>query len=157
MNKHKRDPCQPERARLYWNRQQLEQNITSLVAGQTLSNWEVVLDGLPTFNFPLNFAFQLVGRFAGISGTTFITLPTGFGSTFQVTGGPDFGNYGTFGANSQVNFGSAIEQFRINGINPSVDAALANAFPLQVFFSSATGSFTQSPLSSGSAATQFGY
>ena len=32
-------------------------------------------------------------------------------------------------------------------------AALANAFPLQVFFNSTTGSFTQSPLGTGGAAT----
>jgi len=29
------------------------------------------------------------------------------------------------------------------GINPSVDAANPNAFPLQIFFSASTGSFTQ--------------
>ena len=100
------------------------------------------------FDPPLTSGYDYVGT----GGTLFtgITLPNGLGSAFQVFGGPGYGtNYGTFGANTMVNFGGPTEQFRITGIDPAVDAALANAFPLQIFFSSETGSFTQTPLGGG--------
>ena len=42
--------------------------------------------------------------------------------------------------------GGPLSAFRIDGINPQVDTANVNAFPLQVFFSTATGSFTQTAL-----------
>lgn len=76
-------------------------------------------------------------------GTTFtgITLPTGFASAFQVFDGVTF--VGSFAGGTTVNFGSPTTAFRVAGINPLVDAASPTAFPLQIFFSGATGSFTQ--------------
>lgn len=103
------------------------------------------------FDPPFTNAFDYEGQ----SGTTFdsITLPTGYGSTFDILTGPGFSNLlGTFGAGSSVNFltlaGGPLSAFRLSGINPAVDAALPNAFPLQIFFNSgANGSFTQTAVS----------
>ena len=88
-------------------------------------------------------------EYTGTGGTTFtsITLVTGFGAV-NVQYGPGFASsLGSFAGGSTVDFvaltGGPLSAFRISGINPSVDAADPNAYPLQVFFSSANGTFTQ--------------
>ena len=88
--------------------------------------------------------------YTGTGGTTFtmIMLPPGFSSPFDIFYGPGFGtSLGTFAGGTLVDFttltGGALSSFRIAGINPLVDSANNAAFPLAVFFSTATGSFTQ--------------
>ena len=88
-------------------------------------------------------------EYTGTGGTTFtrINLVTGFGAV-NVQYGPGFASsLGSFAGGSMVDFvaltGGPLSAFRISGINPSVDAADPNAYPLQVFFSSANGTFTQ--------------
>lgn len=94
------------------------------------------------FDPPLTSAYD----YAGLGGTTFtrITLPTGFGS-FDVLSGST--SLGSFASGASVDFvlltGSPLSSFRVAGIQPQVDAASPTAFPLQIFFSSPTGSFTQ--------------
>ena len=92
--------------------------------------------------------------YLGLSGTTFtsIVLPTGLGPSFQVSFGPGLGaSLGSFAAGASVNFntlaGGPLGAFRISGIAPAVDSASPTAFPLQIFFSGATGSFSQTALS----------
>lgn len=86
----------------------------------------------------------------GTGGTTFtrIGLVNGFGPV-NVLYGPGFGtSLGSFAGGSTVDFvaltGAALSSFRISGINPTVDAADPGAYPIQAFFSTPTGSFTQS-------------
>ena len=87
--------------------------------------------------------------YAGTGGTLFsgITLPTGFGSSFNVLTGSGFStSLGTFGAGASVDFlslGGAQPAFRVAGISPAVDSANPAGFPLQVFFTTASGSLTQ--------------
>lgn len=81
--------------------------------------------------------------YVGTGGTLFssITLPTGFGNALQVWANGN--QLGTFTGGSAVNLGD-VGSFQVRGINPLVDAALSNAFPLQIFFTGGgTGSFTQ--------------
>ncbi len=91
-------------------------------------------------------------EYTGTSGTTFtqITTPTGFASPFTILYGPGFANStGPVNGGATVDFtalGGAVDAFRVTGIDPTVDAANALAFPLQIFFSNSTGSFTQTPL-----------
>jgi hypothetical protein len=95
------------------------------------------------FDPPLVDAFD----YAGLNGTTFdgITLPPGFSNNFAVYDGATLLGY--FAGGSSVDFltlaGGPLGAFRIGGITPLVDAADAAAFPLQIFFSTPTGSFTQ--------------
>jgi len=99
------------------------------------------------FDPPFVNAFQ----YAGTSGTKFdkITLPTGYGNAFTIWTGAGFtNNLGAFAGGSLVDFIlGGVDSFQIRDINPTVDAALPNAFPLQVFFEGGgNGSFTQTPL-----------
>lgn len=87
-------------------------------------------------------------EYTGTGGTLFdkITLPTGLGPSFSVwTGGSSLG---TFAAGAAVDFVlGGVNSFQVRDINPSVDAANSNAFPLQIFFEGGgNGSFTQVPL-----------
>jgi hypothetical protein len=111
----------------------------------TTGNW--------TFNGSTGLWYDppLVGAFEydGTSGTTFnsITLPGGY-SSVNVFSGPAFSTFlGTCSAGSTVDFvaltGASVGAFRIVGINPNVDAADPNAYPVQIFFNSPTGSITQ--------------
>lgn len=85
--------------------------------------------------------------YTGTGGTLFnsITLPTGFTAPFDVYNGSTF--IGSFAGGSAVNFvaltGGAVSSFRVGNINPLADAGSPTAFPLQIFFSTPTGSFTQ--------------
>ncbi len=84
-------------------------------------------------------------EYTGLDGTLFssIVLPTGFGS-LTVLGGPGFStNFGTFAGGSTVNFGTAQSAFRVGGISPAVDVEDPAGFPLQIFFTTETGSFSQ--------------
>ncbi|MBY0506058.1 MAG: PEP-CTERM sorting domain-containing protein [Bryobacteraceae bacterium] len=99
--------------------------------------------------------------YAGTAGTTFtrIRLVTGFAAV-NVLYGPGFGtSLGSFAGGSTVDFvaltGSALSAFRISGINPSVDAADPNAYPLQMFFSSPSGTFTQTAVPEPSTVSLF--
>ena len=90
-------------------------------------------------------------QYADTSGTKFdkIRLPTGYGNAFTIWTGAGFTNHlGTFAGGSLVDFIlGGVDSFQIRDINPTVDAALPNAFPLQVFFEGGgNGSFTQTPL-----------
>lgn len=92
-------------------------------------------------------------EYTGTGGTLFdrITLPSNRGPSFTVWTGPGFTNsLGTFAAGSQVDFApGGIGAFQIRDINPFVDAALGDAFPLQIFFEGGgNGSFTQTPIES---------
>ena len=88
--------------------------------------------------------------YAGTGGTLFdrITLPTGFGSSFTIRTGAGNALLGTFAAGAVVDFlAGGVSTFQILDIQPSVDAALPNAFPLQVFFEGGgNGDFTQTAL-----------
>ena len=97
-----------------------------------------------TFDPPFVNGFE----YAGVSGTRFdrITLPTGFGSSFTVWTGAGFTtSLGTFAAGAAVDFVlGGVAAFQVRNIQPSVDAALPNAFPLTIFFEGGgTGNFTQ--------------
>ncbi|MBY0508487.1 MAG: PEP-CTERM sorting domain-containing protein [Bryobacteraceae bacterium] len=90
-------------------------------------------------------------EYTGTGGTMFdrITLPTGYGNSFTVWTGAGFvTSLGTFAGGATVDFAvGGVSAFQIRGINPTVDAALANAFPLQVFFEGGgSGSFNQTPI-----------
>ena len=88
--------------------------------------------------------------YAGTGGTLFdrITLPTGFGSSFTIRTGSGNTLLGTFAAGAVVDFvAGGVSTFQIEDIQPSVDAALPDAFPLQVFFEGGgNGDFTQTAL-----------
>lgn len=91
--------------------------------------------------------------YVGTGGTQFtqITLPPGFGSSFNISYGPGFStSLGTFGSGVTVDFaaltGGPLSSFRLTGIDPLVDSANPIGFPLQVFFSAPTGSFTQTAI-----------
>ena len=82
-----------------------------------------------------------------------IMLLGGFGGYhgYNRYGGAGLGTLlGSFASGANVDFisllGSAQSTFRIAGITPQVDSADPLAFPLQVFFSTPSGSFTQTPL-----------
>ena len=103
-----------------------------------------------TFDPPFVNGFE----YAGTGGTRFdrITLPTGFGSSFTVWTGAGFTtSLGTFPAGAAVDFVlGGVDAFQIRNIQPSVDAALANAFPLQIFFEGGgLGNFTQTGIENG--------
>lgn len=97
-----------------------------------------------TFDPPFVNGFEYVG----VGGTRFdrIVLPTGFGSSFTVWTGAGFAtSLGTFAAGAAVDFVlGGVDSFQIRDIQPSVDAALPNAFPLTIFFEGGgLGSFDQ--------------
>jgi PEP-CTERM motif len=118
-----------------------------------------VLPNSPVFNGSWGFTGVRNGAWAdppfvtgftyeGTSGTLFdrITLPTGYGNSFMIYSGPGFSTLlGTFAGGSAVDFlAGGVSAFQVRGINPTVDAALPNAFPLQVFFEGGgSGNFTQ--------------
>lgn len=114
----------------------------------TPGNWTFTGPSGHWYDPPLVSGFDYVGT----SGTLFskITLPGGF-SSVNVLDGSGFSTLlGSFAAGSTVDFialtGGAIGAFRIAGINPTVDAADQNAYPVQVFFTTSNGSFSQTAL-----------
>ena len=113
--------------------------------GGTTGNWTLSGPSGSWFDPPFTSSYD----YNGIGGTTFtqIGLVTGFGPV-NVLYGPGFGiSLGSFAGGSMVDFvaltGAALSSFRISGINPTVDAADPSAYPIQAFFSTSTGSFTQ--------------
>lgn len=119
--------------------------------GGTAGNWLFIGGSGLWYDPPLTNGYD----YTGLSGTTFtkITLPGCCGSV-NVSYGPGFGTQlGTFAPNSVVDFasltGGALGAFRIWGLNPELDAGDPNAFPLQIFFSDSTGSFSQVALDAG--------
>lgn len=124
-----------------------------VLPSSTNANGQFVFNNIPSGTWadpPNTYGFDYVGT----SGTLFtqIGLPTGFVDPFDVFIGSTFSTLlGTFTGGSMVDFvtlgGAAQGQFRITGINPRFDSTLDPAgFPVQVFFSTATGSFTMLPL-----------
>ncbi len=80
-------------------------------------------------------------------GTLFAEImdfPTGFSDSFTVSVAGTL--VGEFGPGESVDFvslfGDGISEFTISGINPLVDAEDPLAFPLQIAFTTPTGSFT---------------
>ena len=114
--------------------------------GGTPGNWTLVGPTGSWFDPPFTSSYD----YTGTGGTTFtrIGLANGFGPV-NVLYGPGFGtSLGSFAGGSTVDFvaltGVALSSFRISGINPAVDVADPGAYPIQAFFSTSTGSFTQS-------------
>ena len=112
----------------------------------TPGNWTLSGPSGSWFDPPFTSSYD----YTGTGGTTFtrIGLVNGFGPV-NVLYGPGFGtSLGSFAGGSMVDFvaltGAALSSFRISGINPTVDAADPSAYPIQAFFSTPTGSFTQS-------------
>ena len=90
--------------------------------------------------------------YVGTGGTLFssIMLPVGFGP-MTVQYGAGFGStLGTFNAGSTIDFIAllmgGIDQFRITGINPTVNSDNQDAFPTFISFVGTTGSFQMTPL-----------
>ena len=117
-------------------------NATNVTAG----SWTLVGPTGSWFDPPFTSSYD----YTGTGGTTFtrIGLANGFGPV-NVLSGPGFGtSLGSFAGGSTVDFvaltGVALSSFRISGINPAVDVADPGAYPIQAFFSTSTGSFTQS-------------
>jgi hypothetical protein len=87
------------------------------------------------------FDFQMTNSslFTGIA-----DFPTGFNSPFQVFG-PANQFLGTYGPGQSVNFvtllGGGVSNFKILGINPSVDPNDPGSFAVQLNFNTSTASF----------------
>ncbi len=76
---------------------------------------------------------------------TTISFPTGFSAPFNLL---DASNtlLGAFAGGASYTFSTPVTEFSITGISPLVDPTSPSAFPLQIGFSTATGSFTMDAL-----------
>ncbi len=99
------------------------------------------------FDPPITNAF----RYDMTSGSLFthiLAFPSGFNDPFSVYVNGSL--FGTYGVGDSVDFttlpGGGVSSFMITGINPGVDAALADAFPLQLTFNTTSASFTMTPI-----------
>jgi len=77
---------------------------------------------------------------------TKIGLPEGYGSNFTVIVGGNPVATGLIGGDAYIFAGPGVSSFQLIGLNPDVDAALPNAFPLYMEFDTPTASFDMSAI-----------
>jgi hypothetical protein len=101
------------------------------------------------FDPPTAYGFEYTMTTPGALFTA-IEFPSGFGPfTVSLDGGATVlgTNYTPCGFTPCLTFpGSGVSSFRVTGINPLVDPAVSNAFPLWIDFNQSLASFSMTPL-----------